>query len=451
MKQIVSPNSLVSKVLGKQKTLLKKYRPLTHLLYNVVDEGLLIYNSLTGALIILSEDEAVDFKSGNICSSPIFEQLISDWFLVPTDNDDNQLCDNINNMMFMIADSDKHPPITKYTIFTTTDCNARCFYCFEMKRSRIHMSEQTAHDVASFIYRSCKGNAVNIRWFGGEPLYNSKVIDIICDDLKKYGVEFYSSMVSNGYLFDEQIVYKAKNIWNLSKVKIAVDGTEEIYNKYKAFIYNDGSAFKRVMNNIGLLLSNGMDVIVRLNMDNHNVDDLYNLADYLHERFAEYNNLTFDLHLLLENSTDVQINRGDDERHLLMDKHKNLQKYLNRYLPEIKYDLSKVRRWKQCMADDNAATTVLPDGHLGKCDYYTEDGFWGSIYSDEINEAEIARFKKSSRPNGGSKCDSCPIRPICYKLDLCSDKVTRCDEYDQKRSIDLMNSCILNAYRNREE
>lgn len=25
---------------------------------------------------------------------------------------------------------------TTYTIFTTTDCNARCFYCYEMGRSQ---------------------------------------------------------------------------------------------------------------------------------------------------------------------------------------------------------------------------------------------------------------------------------------------------------------------------
>ena len=45
--------------------------------------------------------------------------------------------------------------ITGYTIFPTTDCNARCFYCFELDRSRIPMSVETARKVVRYIKDHC--------------------------------------------------------------------------------------------------------------------------------------------------------------------------------------------------------------------------------------------------------------------------------------------------------
>ena len=44
----------------------------------------------------------------------------------------------------------KGKEITSYSIFTTTDCNARCYYCFEMGRSRMPMNQETALKVVQF-------------------------------------------------------------------------------------------------------------------------------------------------------------------------------------------------------------------------------------------------------------------------------------------------------------
>ena len=61
------------------------------------------------------------------------------------------------------AQSKDMDPIIGYTIFTTTDCNARCFYCFELGRSRIPMSEETAHKTARYIRDHCGGEKVKIK------------------------------------------------------------------------------------------------------------------------------------------------------------------------------------------------------------------------------------------------------------------------------------------------
>ena len=93
-------------------------------------------------------------------------------------------------------------------------------------------------------------------------------------------------MISNGYLFDDNLIKTAKEDWNLQNVQITLDGTEEIYNKTKNYIYkNDENPFKRVINNIHKLAYNKISVSIRMNCDKHNFEDLIKLVHYLHEEF----------------------------------------------------------------------------------------------------------------------------------------------------------------------
>ena len=55
-----------------------------------------------------------------------------------------------------------------------------------------------------------------------------------------------------------------------------------------------------VLANIQRLLDAGVAVLIRLNMDEHNADNLMKLADELHERFGENKKLTVYSHVLYE-------------------------------------------------------------------------------------------------------------------------------------------------------
>ena len=43
-------------------------------------------------------------------------------------------------------------------------------------------------------------------------------------------------MISNGYLFSEEIIDRAARLWELRNVQITLDGTEKVYNETKAYI-----------------------------------------------------------------------------------------------------------------------------------------------------------------------------------------------------------------------
>lgn len=430
--------------LGLQKVdTAAEYRRLSYSMQVDSDDGILLYNNITGELIFLNEEDKKAVENSDMTSETVI-YLINKWFFVPMRYNDVILCDQVNSFMNLICDAEPScaaKKFTNFTILTTTDCNARCFYCYEAGRTRITMSEKVANDVADFIIESCRGNPVTFRWFGGEPLCNFKAIDIICERLSQNGIVYESNMVSNGYLFNESSIEKAVRHWNLYLVQITLDGTEDVYNRCKAYIYKDSSPYKKVMLNIKHLLDAGVAVKIRMNADEHNLDDLFRLTDILFENFGHYKKFTVYSHLLFEEDSDM---RTYERRKELFKNHLKLEKYIESKGFSVKPTLDNYLRYRQCMADNPQATVVLPDGHLGRCEHFSDSNFWGSIYSENVDKSVINYFKeKRVLP---CECDDCAIRPACIQLENCPDRPKKCDSlYKEKYIINTQNR-IINTY-----
>ena len=276
MKIISEANQTVLKILKRFRKQAACTRLLQYCVEEWAEDGVLLFNLLTRELVLLTAEEYENLLAN--------EYLREHWFTVPEEAKDKEYADLVR--WVLSTQKKKTEAITGYTIFTTTDCNARCFYCFELGRSRVPMSEETALKTVQYIKEHCKGEKVRLAWFGGEPLFNQAAIDTICAGLHHEGIEFTSTMTTNGYLFDEALVQRAATDWNLKKVQITLDGTEAVYNRIKAYIHREGSAYRRVLGNMKHLLDVEVKVSVRLNMDMHNAENLLELVDELAEEFA---------------------------------------------------------------------------------------------------------------------------------------------------------------------
>ena len=405
------------------------YRLMHFVVQLPVDEGLLLYNVMTRAVALLSSEEARKVTD-NPASVP---ELVSRWFAVPLNHDDRKLAREVRAVGRML---EKRPEgITGFTILTTTDCNARCFYCYEKGRSRISMKEETALKVAEFIIRNHATGKVKLLWFGGEPLYNKGVISLICDKLRRAGVDYQSSMISNGYLFDDDTVSEAIGPWNLKRVQITLDGTEEVYNRSKAFVRPETSPYRRVLSNIHCLLDAGIKVSIRLNIGRHNADDLLDLADILTHEFGGQKLLGVYSHTLFETGSEME---AVSQHRELFDARMKLQEKLREGKFAQEGSLPDQLKLNRCMADRDDDVIILPDGRLGKCEHYSEDHCFGSIDSPERDETLLAEFKRLREELDA--CADCPFYPDCYRLTQC-EEAAHCypEEREEKRLTTLRN------------
>ena len=448
MKTIFQNIGIAAKMLGEQMPIRQAiYRPYFYVISHPVPNGVLLYHTVTKELIFLEKTEAAAFGKAPFDGDPVREYLIRHYFLTLESNDDKQLMLQTQQAMDAVRNLYTAPKLASLVIFTTSDCNARCFYCFERGTRKVKMTEQTAYDVAEFIRNKCENN-VHIRWFGGEPLYNDKVIDIISSELRKNAVAFHATMVTNGYLFDDEMVSRAVSLWNLKRVQITLDGTEQVYNRIKNYIYKDDpSPFIRVLDNIERLLKADISVQIRLNMDLHNAEDLRTLCEQLVERFSSYEKCHIYVKLLYEDTCDSIQNRDAEDRHPLIRKSIELPQFIDARMPKpIIPALSDFRRENFCMTDNDQSAMIFSDGSLGKCEHYTEDDFYGSIYSDKIDFENIRYHKQMTTVV--PECDDCAYRNICMHPVCCtSNRATRCDELDKIMVKNRLASKMDNIYR----
>ena len=426
MQVIVPTPSQYEQIVGRQKRVDgERYRLMTYVVQQPVTDGLLLYNTLTCSMVLLQPDEAADLTAQR--------ELIDRWFLVPEDHDDRKLCRQVRQMVALLKPAAK--TISTYIILPTTGCNARCFYCFEKGSKPVTMIAETADKVVRYIVAHRGSETVHIGWFGGEPLVNAKAIDQICTELSQQGVPFRSDMISNGYLFDAEMAQRAKDLWQLQGVQITLDGTVQTYNRVKDYVYRDVNAFERVLQNIGLLIAAGIHVKTRLNVGKHNIGEMAELVELLHQRF------------------------GADERLSvysagLLDEEHNAELFAQRMQLEQQitacgfarklYDLPKDIRLNCCMADDDGSRVVIaPDGHLGKCHHYLDREFFGHIDSEERNEAILRKFKE--RRADIEACATCFYYPQCIRLVMCHTD-TICTSVKQQEHLYNMREAMKYEY-----
>lgn len=430
MKTIVEQSPLFFKIFGEQSFKEnKKYRIINTCICTVKDNGYLLLNTFSRELIYLSESEFCSFENIDV-KSPIFKYLLKHWYFVETDFNEFVNIRSLFNISRSMRNENK---IIHYLILPTTDCNARCFYCFERGIIPRYMTSKTAEDVADYIENTCdKSVKIKIRWFGGEPLCNINAIDTICQRLKEKQIDFYSDIISNGYLLNKEIIEKSKTLWNMFQIQITLDGTEAVYNRTKNYIYKDDpSPFKRVMNNIDMAIESGLFVKIRLNMDQHNCDDLYKLIPYIAERVKGKDNVGVYVHSLFEDKEKNIAVHTREERLLLSKKKLDLQNYMVDLGIMRRYTLNNDIRLHQCMADTDEAITISPEGNLGKCQHYDDNEMCGNIYEGITNKEIIKLFKEVSEPI--EECKECPLYAYCYpKLKKCIGYMHKCENIDRE-------------------
>ena len=82
MKTIRKGDDRIQKILEEQQCIDSPYRIMKYVLKNNCDDGTLLYNTITGKMVLLSKEEVALLEQLPICSSSLNE-LIHDRFLVP--------------------------------------------------------------------------------------------------------------------------------------------------------------------------------------------------------------------------------------------------------------------------------------------------------------------------------------------------------------------------------
>ncbi len=443
MREIITGKKDILGLLARNRRQYSIYKQSLYTLRRETKDGALLCNTLTGEMVLLSQEEreAFDRLPGRLVSA--LGELIDHRFAVPQDCDEGRTAEQLQALLQKRCEAKRI--ITHYNILPTTYCNARCFYCYECDIPHVHMSEETADALVEFIAAHHGDAPVKLSWFGGEPLLGKQRIDRICRRLDRMDIGYVSDMISNGYLFDADLVCQAQEVWKLKRVQITLDGTREIYNRIKAYVSPGEDPYLRVLRNIGLLTGAGIHVDIRLNMDSHNAEDLDRLIDELTERFEKRERLFIYVRQLDEGEGFDPIRHSPEElerlKHQLIELQEKLESKGWRQHKDADFPCLRIN---SCMADDPQSVQCTPDGLFSKCEDRIYEHMVGTVETGITDREQVKWWQQRVSYPG---CAECPLYPSCIRLlKNCPVKKGKCTAYDLEHRIAYYLDLMLEKY-----
>ena len=179
--------------------------------------------------------------------------------------------------------------LDRITINVSNDCNLKCIYCYasggSYKKEKGYMDKFTALQTINFFIVNFDV-IKNVQFFGGEPLLNKDLIEIICEEFySKYKNNEISylpmfSVVTNGTIMSKEII----NILSKYDIKItiSIDGPEKIND----FLRGKGT-YNKILKNIDTLKLNNIKFGIECTFTKYHLKnkcDMVDLLDFFYKK-----------------------------------------------------------------------------------------------------------------------------------------------------------------------
>ena len=274
------------------------------------DNVLLVYNTLTRALVSLSKElyETLENLSIPINPSLCFqagpellayaETLEKQGILVSASEDESQKAQRWYDKIRF----DKS--CMRLSVLTTYNCNFNCVYCIEDGvKKPVQMDDAYSSLTLDWIKNRAISQGVSnlfVLFYGGEPLLNTKPIYYLAENLYRFtqerSIAFRFAITTNGYLLTEEIIERLLP-YGLSSVKVTLDGDKEAHDKKRPHISGKGT-FEKITRNL-LSVAPKVKVNLSANVDAENIDSLPLLMDFLEETHLKELIHTIDLNPIM--------------------------------------------------------------------------------------------------------------------------------------------------------
>ena len=376
-----------------------------HSVYNHIvnqdSNNIIMFNSVSGAVVIVDNDFYNSFKNFDLDSDSI-DALCEMGFIIEDDS-----FDEIDEILKKNKENQNNQDTKIYTICPTTYCNARCFYCFEADKKHSHMNEETAIATSNFIAEDANNSnakKICLSWFGGEPLLAPNIIEKITNEVLsklKGSIEVYANITTNGILFDNDMIAIAKRC-KINSAQITLDGFGSEYDKRKNY-YNEPNAFDKIIRIIENLSDAGISVQIRLNYDTDNFKSITKLIKYMNDFFSNEQKQNIELYVAkLEGVHGCKsCSSGSQIASSLMQ-----QIHFSGFAKPFE-NLNLKYRFAHCLIDSDYYYVIAADGKIYKCNELVDD------HKNSVGDVFSGIHKKATPDAISSECLDCKFLPIC--------------------------------------
>lgn len=409
--------------------------------YKLAEDRYLLINSLTGAVDVVEKDVMRAFADVRRGKPPALgdgeiQGLRARGHLYDSRADEDALVDRV------VALNDRSRAATQsicFVVCPTVSCNLRCPYCFEPHKMHEEGRLMSAEQVEQAFFaldaiRRARPDMpqASLNLFGGEPLLPS-TRRVVADILERAAARNLPiSITSNGtyahFYVDLLRPHRDRILFDIS-----MDGPQEIHDKRRITVKGTGT-FDRISENVGILLEEGFQVAVRMNVNEGNVESVPRFLEYVRKQgWNQYKNFQMTISpvtnytgnaavgLIAPSELEARLRRGIPE-HLLKEVPVSLNGDVSRlnlpisealgesmvpgkFMPSIYY----------CEAAGSLFYCMGPDGFIYPCNQIIGDPKWAiGTYSPSLSiDPEKAALWQGRAVTNMPTCRECSIAFLC--------------------------------------
>lgn len=367
----------------------------------------ILFNLVTSSVALFRDGELGQILQADFIDGQLADQALQNGFVVPSEENEVEkvlAVERMNNYSTRFAG---------FQILPTTDCNARCWYCYERSFEKKTMPKNVLDSIPSFIepYMDMVDD-IHVTWFGGEPLLGFDSMCGLSDELigisASHGVGYTSDIITNATLLTPGMIDVLVGRCRIGQAQVTLDGIGAEHIARKRYL-DESITFDNVMSAMDLLVNSGIRLLIRINVDKSNTRDCIELIDCLAEKWAMRDNVMLYV-APLYGSSGVSFYGRDELNNLY------------RVVFKSMIDSGWIRTLDGLPMNFNNATcsarminnfVIAPNGDVFKCEHLLSCPAEkvGTVFDGVVFNEAMARWSAPSEPN---KCTECSYLPTCH-------------------------------------
>jgi len=257
-------------------------------LISLTEQVSALYNAISDKYVILKNMILNDINLPvHILSeknNALYEELLQAKAIVEDNDDEYEYVKKLSR------DIDNNSKEYKLMLNPTLDCNLQCWYCYENHIKGSKMLTTTKENIKKYIAKTFQQykelEVFYLYFFGGEPLLAfstaKELISCIADHCNNQNITLNISFTSNGVLITEKNIIFLKHKCKKVSFQITLDGGELEHDKVR-FLTSKSGTYKRILQNIRLLLKHEIFVVLRINYTKENLLSISSILSDIQE------------------------------------------------------------------------------------------------------------------------------------------------------------------------
>ncbi len=245
------------------------------------DDGLILYNSYTGAVGVIPAEQTDTVTSAlrrQGIDGPltgILDDLRTGGFLVPEGTNEFERAARLRQ-----EDRNRTDHLN-LIIMPSETCNFRCVYCYESFQ-RGTMLRSVQEGLKNYVTKRAPGlRSLEIQWFGGEPTTAPDVIEELSRHFistsQRHDIEFSAGITTNGFNLTPAVADTLLLGCLIDRYQITIDGPAAYHNARRKLL-GGGSSFDTIFENLRQMHQRPADqrfgIALRVNFDRNSVDQV---------------------------------------------------------------------------------------------------------------------------------------------------------------------------------